>query len=85
MQNLGVVTIIPKGEKDPRMLSNWRPLTLLNTFYKLISRVLAERLKPVLERLISNEQKVNIPGRFIGEVTRATYALFQYTKQNNLP
>ena len=85
MQILGIITIIPKGDKDPRMLSNWRPLTLLNTFYKLISSVVAERLKPVLERIIGSEQKAYIPGRFIGEVTRTTYDIFQYAKQNNLP
>ena len=50
------VTIITKGDKDPKLLSNWRPLTLLNTFYKLISRMLAERLKPVLERIVGHEQ-----------------------------
>ena len=83
MQKLGIVTIIRKGEKYPRMLSNWRLLILLNTFYKLISSVLAERLKPVLEMIIGNEQKGYIPGRFIGEVIRTTYDLFQYAKQNN--
>ena len=85
MQKLGIITIIPKGDKDPRMLSNWRPLTLLNMFYKLISSVLGERLTPVLERIIGSEQKAYIPGRFICEVTRTTYDIFQYAKQNNLP
>ena len=85
MHKLGIVTIIHKVDKDPRMLSNWRPLTLLNTFYKLISSVLAERLKPVLERIMCSEQKAYIPGRFIEEVTRTTFDIFQYAKQNNLP
>ena len=85
MQKLGIVTIIPKGDKDPRMLSNWRPLNLLNIFYKIISSVLGERLKPVLERNASHEHKAYLPGRFIGEVTRITYDLFQYAKQNNQP
>ena len=85
MQKLGLVTIIPKGDKDPRMLSNWRPLTLPNTIYKLNFSVLAERLKPVLERVIGHEQKAYILGRFIGEVTKTTHKVFQYTKQNNIP
>ena len=50
-----------------------------------ISSVLAESLKPVLERIVGHEQKAFIPGRFIGEVTRTTYDLFQYAKQNILP
>ena len=83
MQKLSIITIMPKMIKNPRHLGNWRPLTLFNTFYKLISSVLAERLKLILERII--EQNANIPGRFIGQVTRTTYDLFKYAKQNNLP
>ena len=85
MQKLGFVTIIPKGDKESRMLGNWRPLTLLNTFYKLISSIVTEALKPVLERIIGSEQKPYIPGIFIGEVNRTTYDIFKYAKQKNLP
>ena len=85
MQKLGIATIIPKGDKDPRYLGNWRPLTLLNTFYKLILSILADRLKPIMDRIIRGGQKAYIPGRYIGEVTRTTYNLFQYAKANNLP
>lgn len=35
-QRLGIINIIPKGDKDKRFLSNWRPLCLLNSLYKLI-------------------------------------------------
>ena len=43
-QSLGIISIIPKGEKDKRYLSNWRPLCLLNSLYKLISGTIAEFL-----------------------------------------
>ena len=46
---------------------------------------MAERLKPILERIIGHEQKVYLPVRFIGDVTRTTYDMFQYAKLNNLP
>ena len=36
-QKLGIITLLPKGSKDKRFIKNWRPITLLNTFYKLIS------------------------------------------------
>ena len=83
MQKMGIVTIIPKGDKDPRKLGNWCPLTLLNMFYKLISSILAYRLKPILDRIIIKGQQAYIIGRYIGEVTRTTYDLFQYAKTNN--
>ena len=47
-----IVHLIPKGRKDQRHLSNWRPLTLLNTLYKLISSILAEWLKKVINRIL---------------------------------
>lgn len=68
-----IVNIIPKGNKDCRYLSNWRPLTLLNTLYKLKSSILAERLKTVLIRIPGHHQKAHIPGRFISEATKNTY------------
>ena len=45
MQRRGAITLIPKGEKDKRDLGNWRPITLLNTLYKLISAILAKKIK----------------------------------------
>ena len=58
---------------------------LLETFYKLLSSILALRLKHVLDNLLGCEEKAYIPGRFISEYTRNTYDLFHSAKQNNLP
>ena len=44
-QKQGVITCIPKGNKDKQFLKNWRPISLLNTTYKLASACIAERLK----------------------------------------
>lgn len=44
-QKQGVITCIPKGNKDKQYLKNWRPISLLNTTYKLASACIAERLK----------------------------------------
>ena len=84
-QNLGIISIIPKGDKDKRYLTNWRPLTLLNTLYKLVSGCIADRIKPVLNQLIHPDQKGFVAGRYIGEVVRSTYDIMHYAKENNLP
>ena len=42
-------------------MNNWRPLTLLNTLYKLISSILAECIKKVLNRILGPHQKAYIP------------------------
>ena len=77
--------MIPKSDKDQRFITNWIPLTLLETFYKLISATLANRMKPVLNRKIGHKQLAYIPGRNIAECTCNTYDLFNYAKVINLP
>ena len=42
--SVGIILLLPKGEKDKEYLENWRPITLLNCVYKLISSVLATRI-----------------------------------------
>ena len=83
-QNLGIISIIPKGDKDKRFLTNWRPLTLLNSLYKLISGCIAERIKPVLKSLVHPDQKGFVAGRYIGECIRTTFDIMQYAKENNM-
>ena len=56
-QRLGVITCIPKANKAREMLSNWCPISLLNTDYKLLPGVLANRVKPVLCDIINEDQK----------------------------
>ena len=64
-----------------RIHINWRPISLLNVIYKLMSSVIANRLKLVLDKLISNKQKGFISGRYIGENIRMIYE----TQQQNIP
>ena len=44
-QKMGVISIIPKGDKPREFLKNWRPISLLNTSYKILSACLANRFK----------------------------------------
>ena len=83
-QSLGIVSLIPKGEKDKRYLTNWRPITLLNSLYKLISGCIAERIKPVLDKIINPDQKGFVAGRYIGEAIRTTFDIMQYAKEYNI-
>ena len=69
-QKIGLVTLIPKQDKDPKHITNLRPITLLPTFYKIASGVLTSRFKPILDRIIYPWQKAYLPNRFMGD--RAT-------------
>ena len=83
-KSLGIISIIPKGDKDKRFLSNWRPITLLDTLYKIISGCIAERIKPALYSLINPDQKGFVAGRYIGEVVRTTADIIEFAKVNNV-
>jgi len=50
------VRLIPK-KGDCSKIKNWRPISLLNCFYKIISRALADRLRKVMDRITSVGQK----------------------------
>ena len=80
-QNQGIITCIPKPNKPRQFLKNWRPISLLNVIYKLMSSVIANRLKSVLNKLINNDQKGFISGRYIGENIRTVYDIL--LKQSN--
>ena len=84
-QKLGVITCIPKPDKPKQYLKNWRPITLLNTTYKLASSCIAERIKLVLPKIINSDQTGFIPGRYIGENTRLIYDIMLYTEENDIP
>ena len=84
-QNQGIITCIPKKNKPKHLLKIWRPLTLLDTVYKIASGTIANRLKLVLNNLINKDQTGFVKGRYIGENTRLIYDLLNYTEKNNIP
>ena len=80
-----IITCLPKGQKSREYLKNWRPLSMLSVIYKLASASLANRLKNVLESLVSKSQTGFVPGRYIGESTRLIYDIMHITEINNIP
>jgi hypothetical protein len=84
-QKQGIITCIPKEGKDKRFIKNWRPVTLLNTVYKIASSCIAERIKSVLPKLIHEDQKGFLKGRYIGENIRLIYHVLYYADLHNVP
>lgn len=65
MRHGHISLIYKKGDK--RLLKNYRPISLLNVDYKILARVLSNRLKHILPNIISFEQTSCIPGRDISD------------------
>ena len=61
----GILNLIPKKDKDVRHLKNLRPITLLNTDYKVIEKMVANRMVPALEIVINEDQRGFLPNRRI--------------------
>ena len=85
-----VITLPHKcNELDKEDLNNWRPITLTDTNYKILAKVLAERLSGGIPKLVSEDQVGYIWGRNIATLTRTIDDVINYlnrtqnkTKQN---
>jgi hypothetical protein len=59
--NSTFIALIPKVE-SPQCLSDFRPISLVNCLYKILSKVLANRLRNVIGSVISTSQSAFVPG-----------------------
>ena len=84
-QRRGVIKLIPKTDTQLYFIKNWRPITLLNTDYKIAAKSIANRIKLVLPNLINHDQTGFLKGRFIGENIRLTDCIIQYATEKNIP
>lgn len=83
-QYRGVICLLFKqGDRD--FITNWRPITLLNTDYKIIAIIYATRLKKTLPLLIKEDQYAYIEGRQITENVRLTQDIIDFTDENDSP
>lgn len=75
------VRLIPKSTGAKRT-EDYRPIALCNVFYKIISKLLSLRLKPVLATIISENQSAFIPGRAIADNVLITHEVLHFLKNS---
>ncbi|XP_057803071.1 uncharacterized protein LOC131018358 [Salvia miltiorrhiza] len=77
--NKTLIVLIPKT-KEPKELKNFRPISLCNTTYKLVAKVLANRMRTVLGWVIDDSQSAFIPGRLISDNIILGYECMHWMK-----
>ena len=81
-QNQGILTLLHK-KGDPQLLKNYRPISLLNTDYKILMHVLANRMHTVLHKIISEDQNDYVKKRFIGYNIRLIEDIIYYQNKQS--
>ena len=70
-QRRGILSLIHKGNNsDKNDLKNWRPISLMNADYKILTKLLALRLQGIVQYLVNENQSGFIKGRNISHIIR---------------
>ena len=67
LKNRQLLPLLKKKGKDRSFVENWRPISLVNVDTKIMSKVIATRLKNVLPYVIHHNQTGYLKERYIGE------------------
>lgn len=82
--NEGCISPIYK-KKDPEDIANYRPITLLNTDYKIFTKALSMKLATATPTIINPDQAGFIPGRSIFDQVKTTKLVIDYMSRMNKP
>jgi hypothetical protein len=75
------MALLPKFE-DRMRIQNYRPISLLNTLYKVKSKVYANRMKPILQKWILPSQTGFVPNRCVLDNIFFAFEAIEWTLEN---
>jgi hypothetical protein len=83
-QKHGIIVCVPKTRK-PTSTENYRPLTLTNSDFNLLSRIIANRLRPWFNDLLHRSQYCGVHGNNILGEFAAVWETIAHAKLTNTP
>ncbi|XP_056688734.1 uncharacterized protein [Spinacia oleracea] len=78
--NRTCIVLIPKVN-DPKRMTEFRPISLCNVLYKIISKTLANKLKTMLGTIISENQSAFVPKRLTTDNALVAFEIFHSMKR----
>jgi len=84
-QRHSVITLLAKDGADQEQLCNWRPISLLNIDYKIISKAMHNRLRHVAGEIINIDQTCGLAGRHIADNLHLIRNVIDYCTASNTP
>ncbi|KAL8122327.1 hypothetical protein AgCh_018896 [Apium graveolens] len=85
LQDLNTTNIVLiSKKKNPTMVSELRPIALCNVLMKVITKILANRMKNMLEKVVSESQSAFIPGCLISDNIMVSYEIMHYLKKKKI-
>ena len=84
-QRNGIITLLPKKDKDLLLIRNYRPIILLTVDYKILAKCFANCIKQFIHTLIYQDQSDFLKGRNVINNVWLTLDIIEYTQENEFP
>ena len=83
-QNLNYISLMLKDPNNPHLVKNYRPLSLNNTDYKIITKAHAIRVAQIMHIVIHPDQLASVKGRTIAEANNTIRDIITYSEDRQL-
>ena len=80
----GIINLIPKVNRDSRVLKNLRPISLLNSDFKVMEKMFANHIEPALEYIINADQKGFMKNRRLSCNIRRIFEIIKLAQEEEL-
>ena len=84
-QKISYITLLCKDPQNSNLMKNWRPISLLNLDYKILSKIITSRLSHVMSKIIHMDQTCGVKGRSIFDNGHLIRNICDYIEQKDLP